>query len=85
MHADSSQVYITIFWVKVVSVISSMNLDSPEEPLVSSTTLLASELCLSSLVPAPFVAQLQRICLLASHLPAQFTKQVQIMVRRDGI
>lgn len=41
----------------------------PEEPVVSSTTLLASELCLSSFVPAPFVAQLQRICLLPSHFP----------------
>ena len=41
------------------------------EPFVSSTTLLASELCLSSLGTAPFVAQLQRICLLPSHFPAK--------------
>lgn len=42
---------------------------SPETPLANSTTALQSELCFSSLVLAPFVAQLQRICLLPSHLP----------------
>lgn len=41
----------------------------PEDPFVSSTTLLESEACFSSLVPAPLVAQLQRICLLPSHFP----------------
>lgn len=43
--------------------------NSPDEPFDSSTTLLVSELCLSSFTPAPLAAQLQRICLLPSHLP----------------
>lgn len=63
-----------MFWFKGLTVIVKKKvidtiIDTPEEPFVNSTTLLASELCLSSLEPAPFVAQLHRICLLPSHLP----------------
>jgi hypothetical protein len=43
---------------------------APDVPAVSSTTLFESELCFSSPVFAPFVAQLHRIWRLPSHLPA---------------
>lgn len=47
----------------------SLSLNIPETPLVNSTTLFESELILSSPDVAPFVAQLQRICLEPSHFP----------------
>lgn len=60
--------YETIFYM--FPIILAVNFScSPKVPFISSTTLLPSESCLSSLVPAPFVAQLQRICLLPSHFP----------------
>lgn len=46
-----------------------INCNLPEDPFVNSTTLLPSEVCFSSIVPAPFVAQLQRIWRVPSHLP----------------
>ena len=48
---------------------SILKLSSPDVPLVSSTTLFESTLCFSSLLVAPFAAQLHRICLLPSHFP----------------
>lgn len=63
--------------------ISCLVHNSPDEPLVSSTTLLASELCLSSLEPAPLVAQLQRICRLPSHFPGCYMSQNPKVIVRE--
>lgn len=57
---------------------------SPDEPFVSSTTLLASELCLSSLETAPLVAQLQRICLLPSHFPEKLNHSLTYWSHRTN-
>lgn len=43
----------------------------------------APEFCFSSMPPAPFVAQLQRICLLPSHLPERHG-QGTIMLDHTG-
>lgn len=51
----------------------------PDVPVVNSTALLASELRLSLLAPAPFAAQLQRICRLPSHFPfVLINKKIQL-------
>jgi hypothetical protein len=58
---------------------------SPDVPLVNSTTPLESELWFSPLILAPFVAQLQRICLLPSHLPEVSGKTLIKSDKTEGL
>lgn len=51
-----------------LNIVKVFRISKPDVPLVNSTTLLVSDLGLSS-DPAPFAAQLHRICLVPSHFP----------------